>query len=277
VFKSSLDKKITDVTSNNRVHPGEQLLFADKWEIIKGIIGADYIDHLLEAVLQSPLDVKMSILGTDISTIHVAELSIEEKWSILNVVMKANTAQNLIDSLLSSVLKQALSRDGMDDAAAIDNKTSLSKKWDYLRIVMKSTDLESLIEDIVQSAHSHIENGKIHEWLRDYRFRTFHLVSELLTDKRDVPIPRDIIRIIVKCMLRNIDKNGESSYYNSSLGKGFLTEENVKAVHNIHQDTLKCLADEHNQPPPGFPADLKENLLFNLRSMAPPRSAQDDP
>jgi serine/threonine protein kinase len=276
MFKSSLDTKIADATINKPLQPGEQLLFADKWEIIKGIIGADYIDHLLDAVLQSPLDVKMRILGTDISTMHVAELSIEEKWSILNVVMKANTARDLIDSLLNSVLNQAILRDGVDEAVVIDNMASLNKKWDYLRIVMKSTDLEDLIEDIVKSAHSHIENSRMHEWLRNYRFRTFHLVSELLTDKRGVPIPADIIRIIVKCMLRNISKDDDRSYYNSSLGKGFLTDDNVNAVHNIHNDTLKCLADENNQPPPGFPADLKENLLFNLRSMAPQRSAPGD-
>src|SRR5262249_54273071 len=145
-------------------------------------------------------------------------------------------------------------------------------------IVMQSDDLDTLVDDILRSALRHnyheTDEQKVKERLRDYRFRNFHIVNDLLTDKRKVPIPADIIRIIVKCMLRNVGEGEDRSYYCSPVGAGFLADENIRAVQRIRRDTLDRLADVKNQLPPGFPDELKKDLLFKLRSMASP-TAQD--
>jgi serine/threonine protein kinase len=99
--------------------------------------------------------------------------------------------------------------------------------------------------------------------------RPIRVVSELLTDQRGVPIPCDIIRIIIKCMLRNIDGDVDASYYSSSPEKGFLGDRNIWAVERIHHDTQNCLNNTRNQLPHNFPHELKGDLLFKLRSMAP--------
>jgi serine/threonine protein kinase len=269
LLNSSLDKKIAQSADNTATAVNDHLTIKDKWEILKIVMGADSVDDLIGLIWYSTLDVKMTVLRAagDPPALHA--LNIGEKWDLLRLVMNADDAQGVLDLIFSSALEHAIMHEhGPAPDQIATTATSLRKKWDYLKIIMQSDDLEILFEEMAKSALKE-DNQRRQEWLLNYRFRSFHIVSELLTDKRNVPIPRDIIRIIVKCMLRNINVGADASYYSSPIEVGFLGDENVRAVERIYRDTQACLTDVRNQLPPGFPDELQEDLLFKLRSMAP--------
>lgn len=101
--------------------------------------------------------------------------------------------------------------------------------------------------------------------LKNYRFRNFHQVSDLLRDKRKEPIPRDILRIIVACMIRDVD----GSYYVRDTQNGYNTDDNFNAATKIRADVQRLLSEaQFSLPEKGFPEALEAHLLFKLRSHA---------
>lgn len=107
---------------------------------------------------------------------------------------------------------------------------------------------------------------RLQEQLKNFRFRSFQLVRELLTDRRGKPIPRDILAIIVGCMVRDV----EGSFYRRDPNMGYLTNDNYRAATEIQRKTAELLRREEFQwPRDNFPRSLQSNLLFKLRSLTP--------
>src|SRR5262249_43872725 len=83
-------------------------------------------------------------------------------------------------------------------------------------------------------------------------------------------IPREIIKLIVRCMLRDIPDNAGSSgtFYQSDPKYAYTSEDNIEAAAKISkavEDLL--LLDKFGLPKEGFPFELRTNLLFKLRSL----------
>lgn len=107
---------------------------------------------------------------------------------------------------------------------------------------------------------------RLQEQLKNFRFRSFQLVRDLLTDRRGKPIPRDILAIIVRCMVRDV----EGSFYRRDPNMGYLTKDNYLAATEIQRKTAELLRREEFQwPRDDFPRSLQSNLLFKLRSLTP--------
>jgi hypothetical protein len=93
------------------------------------------------------------------------------------------------------------------------------------------------------------------------------MVNDLLRDRRNVPIPRDILDIIVRCMLRGVP----GSFYQRDSDRAYLTDESFEAANAIYESVMRLLGNSDYQlPRDGFPASLHQNLLFKLRSLALP-------
>ncbi len=131
-----------------------------------------------------------------------------------------------------------------------------------LKLLLTTNDVDKLVEEILRSAYVDLPEGEVKKKIRDYRFRTFDVVNTLLTDKRGVPIPREIIRIVVRCMLRDKEQSlCQSSQGWSSKGpNGLIVEE-------LEQDVNKLLSGKFSLPEREFPDRLKEDLLFQLRAL----------
>jgi len=143
----------------------------------------------------------------------------------------------------------------------------LEEKWRLARQLLHSQTIDELIESMLESSlHRTTITNDIAEELRNYRFRHFHLVNDLLRDYRAVPIPRGILALIVKCMLRDV----EGAYYSSSHESGFVSVDNQRASERIYQDVELLLGQSSYQLPRSFPASLQTNLLFKLRALASP-------
>ncbi len=140
------------------------------------------------------------------------------------------------------------------------SKLTTSQKGKILLKVGKSDTIDVLVNSIL-SAFIDLDNNQLDEALDNYRFKKFPLVSDLLTDKRGQPIPADILEIIVKCMLRDI----EGSYYDSHETEGFFAPKNIAAVKSIHRDVQELLGKSVNKLPNIFPAYFQENLLIKLK------------
>ena len=96
------------------------------------------------------------------------------------------------------------------------------------------------------------------------------LENELLEDIRGVKIPEEILRIIVKSMVRDVkderdatDDAKEESYYHSAPQEGFFTEENGKAATKLVNDVKRILNGFERGT--DIPYELKDNLLIKLR------------
>lgn len=150
-----------------------------------------------------------------------------------------------------------------------------AEKWRATQQVVGAQNLDELLNSIQNAIL--VQRNKVdgeasvrlQEKLKHFRFRSFELVRELLTDRRNVLIPRDILAIIVRCMVRD----APDSYYRRDPVHGFLTEENYLAATRISNDVRALLGrEEYQLPKEGFPYSLRSNLLFKLRSLS-----KDDP
>lgn len=89
---------------------------------------------------------------------------------------------------------------------------------------------------------------------------------EYQLDKNDQWIPDSVLRIIVRCMLRNF----VDSYYRSVESQGFHTEENrTKMSVEVTADLRRLLESEECASPSAFPISLSQSsLVLNLRCLA---------
>jgi serine/threonine protein kinase len=140
----------------------------------------------------------------------------------------------------------------------------LQNRFRLARMVMTTRNVDALIEEILRSAYVGGSDDELQRKIRDYRFRTFDVVNTLLTDKRGVVIPREIVRIIVRCMLR--DKDG--SFCRSDAMWGATIDGRRLIVKEIEDEVNKLLSGQFRLPDQHFPDPLQENLLFRLRAMS---------
>lgn len=137
------------------------------------------------------------------------------------------------------------------------------EKWRIGRRLLTAGTADELIAAVIETAL--LTRGSTYDpqdALRNYRFRHSHLVNDLLCDYRGVPIPRGILAIIVKCMLRDVP----GAYYTSDRQVGFLSPANRRATEQIHRDVLELMGRPEYQPPHAFPQILRSHLLFKLRA-----------
>lgn len=173
---------------------------------------------------------------------------------------------------VDDVLEILAPRQSGDGPRADSERLTLAEKGRATQQILASQDLDSLLSNIQNavllqrnSADSQA-SMRLDEKLKHFRFRNFELVRELLTDRRGVPIPRDILEIIVRCMVRD----APDSYYRRDPVHGFLTAENYTAATRIFNDVRALLGrEEYQLPREGFPRSLQANLLFKLRSLTP--------
>jgi serine/threonine protein kinase len=150
-------------------------------------------------------------------------------------------------------------------AATMEAPLRLREKWEIVRRLFATVSVDGLISAIIElSLNGAAAPPDIQDAMRHYRFRHFHLVSDLLRDYRGVPIPRGILAIIVRCMLRDLP----GCYYTSDQEVGFLSIENQRASERIHRDVLALMGQPQYQPPRSFPQILQSHLLFKLRAFA---------
>lgn len=143
-----------------------------------------------------------------------------------------------------------------------------------LKLLLTAADIDTLVEELLRSAYVDLPEGEIRKKIRDYRFRTFDVVNILLTDKRGVPIPREIISIIVRCMLR--DK--AQSFCSSDSGWKADGANGRPIVKEIEAEINSLLGGTFRLPDRYFPDRLQDDLLFRLRALSieldPPADAQ---
>jgi serine/threonine protein kinase len=134
-----------------------------------------------------------------------------------------------------------------------------------LQLLLTTNDVDTLVNRILRSTYVDLPEEEIRKKIRDYRFRTFDVVNTLLTDKRGQEIPRDIIRIIVRCMLRDkedsfcrIDQRGESP----------KPVQGRPVMEDIANEVNKLLANPFGLPEHHFFPRLEDNLLFRLCALS---------
>lgn len=140
---------------------------------------------------------------------------------------------------------------------------SLDARWRIGRRLATTATADELIAAVVEALLRE-EGGDAQGALRNRRFRNSYLVSDLLCDHRGVPIPRGLLAIVVRCMLRDVS----GAYYMSNKEVGFLSLENQRASERIHHDVLALMSQPQYKPPRAFPQALQTNLLFKLRAFA---------
>jgi len=125
-------------------------------------------------------------------------------------------------------------------------------------------NIDALIEEILRSSYVDSAEVEVKKKIRDYRFRTFDVVNILLTDKRGEQIPREIVRIIVRCMLR--DKEG--SFCHSRDGWGAFSSPGRPIVKDLEDEVNTLLGGQFRLPDRHFPDRLQDDLLFRLRAIS---------
>ena len=89
--------------------------------------------------------------------------------------------------------------------------------------------------------------------------------AEYLRDERGVEIPREILLLICKCMLRGY----EGCYYSSNLAGGWNADKNVDAFDLVVED-INAIIENADLPfylPRGIPAEFESNALILLRCL----------
>jgi len=139
---------------------------------------------------------------------------------------------------------------------------------DRLRLAWQllwTNNVDALIEDILKSSYVNPTEEEARKKIRDYRFRTFDVVNTLLKDKRGEDIPREIVDIIVRCMLR--DKIG--SFCSSDQGWSAISSDGRKTIVEKIEDAVgKLLDTKFRMPDNNFFTDLEDDLLFRLRALS---------
>jgi len=258
ILNSSLERAVVAESQPTPSH----LTLPEKWDILRLTMRADTVEELIPFVLSSAVAVKVGQLSQQADTART--LTLAERWEVLRLVMGAEKIEDLIEYILASSLNNRMAF-RPEERSTLESGSSISprKKWDFLKIVLQANNLDTLITDLLDSATSY-DRTELSEALRNYRFRNFHIVKDLLQDKRGVSIPKDIIELIVCCMLRDM----QGSYYTNEIGQGFLAGKNMEAAGEIYDQTKWLLNQPHNQLPRDFPSKLRDDLLFKLRSMA---------
>ena len=144
----------------------------------------------------------------------------------------------------------------------LDSELTAKQKFAISRNVISAKDADGLIEDILaKSLDLSVDPDALQNVLTNYRYTKFPMVDRLLRDKRMVKIPSDILTVIIRCMLRDI----EGCYYDSVGPDGFLSLANVNAITRLDEDIKDLLGKPSNRFPKDFPAEFRNNLLVQLR------------
>jgi serine/threonine protein kinase len=189
-------------------------------------------------------------------------------------IMSASLDTEDLDNLIETIMEISLRTSSFQSS----KKLKLSDKISIIKTAIIMPDIDDIVATLIKSPlfNNSVENHKFQglddvnkqkltDSLRNYRFRNFHLVSDLLRDRRGVRIPHDILRIIVSCMIRDV----EGSYYRRDSKHGFTSEFNYEAATRIYDDVSRLLGEpQYSLPKTGFPRELEEDLLFKLRSLA---------
>jgi serine/threonine protein kinase len=198
-------------------------------------------------------------------------LNLSERRLILSEVIQASD----LDDLFGRIQHIAFNK------VEFQNRPKLkpAEKFWLANEVRSAEDIDELVNRMIKSelfanlpkapnsGQQIPDESRLDKRLRSYRFRNFTKVSDLLCDRRGVPIPRDILHVIVACMVRDM----EGSYYKNDRDLGYTSDFNFDAATRIHSDVLNLLSTEEYQLPKakdGFPELLAEDLLFKLRSLA---------
>ncbi len=198
------------------------------------------------------------------------DLNLAERRKMMEATVEADT----LDDLLQRILEAAFHKENFVPR----KKLSYTDKLKITNLLRKIPDIDNLIITLLDSSffkHSLSETdtkslddilkASLDQQLKNYRFRNFDLVKRLLEDRRGEKIPRDILQIIVSCMIRDV----EGSYYKRDVNLGFLTDSNFDATTRIHDEVQRLLSEpQYRLPDTGFPKSLEDNLLFKLRSLA---------
>ncbi len=140
----------------------------------------------------------------------------------------------------------------------------LHNKPRLMWMLSTTKNIDALIEEILRSSYVDSAEVEVKKKIRDYRFRTFDVVNILLTDKRGEQIPREIVRIIVRCMLR--DKEG--SFCHSRDGWGAFSSPGRPIVKDLEDEVNTLLGGQFRLPDRHFPDRLQDDLLFRLRAIS---------
>jgi serine/threonine protein kinase len=197
-------------------------------------------------------------------------LNFAERRRMMRAMLNAGDLDNLLDLILEIAFNRVSFK--AREQLTVPNKTKI------IGYLWKANDIDDLVAMLIHSPF--FANGfdtherhdlqeqiarDLKEELKNYRFRNFHLVSDLLQDKRGVNIPRDILKIIVGCMVRDV----EGSYYRCDPQKGHTSDASFDAATRIYDDVSQLMGEpQYRLPETGFPRSLEENLLFKLRSLA---------
>jgi len=177
----------------------------------------------------------------------------------------AYSVDDIVEILSPSPSNNAQSRYASERLTLAEKTRATQRVWTAHSL----DDALQAIQDAVigqQNRHDSTAPKHLQEQLKNFRFRNFQLVRDLLTDRRGVPIPRDILDIIVRCMVRDV----EGSFYQRDSNAGYLTDENYSAATRIQRRAAELLGREEFQwPRDQFPRSLQSNLLFKLRSLTP--------
>jgi len=138
----------------------------------------------------------------------------------------------------------------------------ISDRWRIIRRIFAVRNLDEFVVQMIRSREFQevILTPELQPSPKQVQLKVAY---ELLTDKRGVPIPCDILRIIVACMVR--DRQG--SYYRRDPRYGYTSDSSYDAARQIYDDVQELLSQPNYMLPCiGFPRSLQSNLLFKLRS-----------
>lgn len=171
--------------------------------------------------------------------------------------IKDYTVKDIVNILTPPVSSHPTEATSLDLSSHSLNRR---EKFRAFRAVNRADNVDALIDSILILALAS-EGVPTEEVADNYRYRKFPLIEDLLRDKRNVPIPRDILEIIIKCMLRDVD----GAYYSTKSAEGYLSEENRQATKKLYEDVGDLLDKPANSLPDNFPDFLEEDLLLKLR------------
>jgi hypothetical protein len=184
-------------------------------------------------------------------------------YCLANFTSRFSKLFEMADYRIEDVVDILYPHDPLESATSANHSgIHIREKLRIGREVLVAQNVDRLIDSILEISLNAAGTADGKEGLKNYRYRHFHLVNDLLSDYRGVPIPKGILDVIVRCMLRDIP----GSYYYCDEVFGFLSEENQRGSEKIHRDVQRLLSQPQYRLPATFPQPLQTNVLFKLRA-----------
>lgn len=147
-------------------------------------------------------------------------------------------------------------------AITVPDSVKLNEKFDdidFAKTQVNEEDLAQIVSDGESLEDQLVDHTETENPLTDQAMKANKLENTLVQDVRGVPIPEEILEIVVKCMVRDI----HGAYYHSSPVEGYFTNKNQDAVSELVKDVWKILNEFERGT--DIPFELKDNLLIKLR------------